>query len=128
MDVQIGLLCSVGRKQYLSLKCKNNPKNAKLISYYKIYKNTFTKFLRLAKVKFYENKYEKVSFSPKSTWKLVNNITSHNSINKAILVNNNLLNMDDNPKEASNEFNNYFIDVGKNFAKKFTKNHDRSIK
>lgn len=59
---------------------------------------------------------------------MVNEITGHNSINKAILVNNNLLNIDDNPKEASNKFNNYFIDVGKNVAKKFTKNPDLVFK
>jgi len=50
MDVQIGLLCSVGHKQYFSLKSKNNPNNAKLTSYYKIYKNTFMKLLRLDKL------------------------------------------------------------------------------
>jgi len=39
-------------------------------------------------------------------------------------VNNNLLNIDDNPKEAANESNNYFTNVGENLAKQFMKNPD----
>lgn len=39
-------------------------------------------------------------------------------------MNNNLLNIDDNPKEVANEFNNYFTNVGENLAKKFKKNPD----
>lgn len=34
---------------------------------------------------------------------------------------NKLLNINDNPREASNVFNNYFTDVGKNLAKKGNK-------
>jgi len=115
-----GLLCSVRHKQYLSMKCKKNPNNAKLVSHYKKYKNTFTKLLRLAKIKFYENKLREVSSSPKLTWKLINEISGDNTKNKdkikSILVNNNLLNIDENPKEAANEFNNYFTNVGENLA------------
>lgn len=39
-------------------------------------------------------------------------------------MNNNLLNIEDNPKEAANDFNNYFTKVGENLAKKFSKNPD----
>jgi len=116
-----GLLCSVRHKQYLSMKCKKNPNNAKLILHYKKYKNTFTKLLRLAKIKFYENKLREVSSSPKLTWNLINEISGDNTKNKdtikSVLVNNNLLNIDDNPKEAANEFNNYFTNVGENLVK-----------
>jgi len=120
-----GLLCSVRHKQYIAMKCKKNPNNINLESYYKKYKNTFTNLLRLAKIKFYENKFREVSYNPKLTWKLVNEITGCNSKNnesiKTIIMEDKYLNINDNPKEASNAFNNYFTDVGKNLAKKFNK-------
>lgn len=123
-----GLLCSVRRKQYISMKCKKNPNNVSLASYYKKYKNTFTKLLKVAKIKFYEDKFSKVSYNPKLTWKLINEITGSNPKNndkiKTVIMNDKILNIDDNPKEVSNVFNNYFTDVGKNLAKNFNKTHN----
>jgi len=107
------------------MKCKKNPNNVNLSSYYKKYKNTFTKLLRLAKIKFYEEKFRKVSYNLKLTWKLINKITGSNPKNndrfKTVVVNDIIFNIDDNPKELSNMFNNYFSNVGKNLAKKFKK-------
>jgi len=81
--------------------------------------------LRLAKIKFYEEKFRKVLYNPKLTWKLINKITGSNPKNndkiKTVIVNDIILNVDDNPKEVSNMFNNYFSNVGKNLAKKFQK-------
>lgn len=92
-----GLLCSVRHKQYIAMKCKKNPNNINLESYYKKYKNTFTNLLRLAKIKFYENKFRKVSYNPKLTWKLVNEITGCNSKNnesiKTIIMEDKYLNI-----------------------------------
>lgn len=126
-----GLLCSVRHKQYIAMKCKKNPNNINLESYYKKYKNTFTNLLRLAKIKFYENKFRKVSYNPKLTWKLVNEITGCNSKNnesiKTIIMEDKYLNINDNPEEASNAFNNYFTDVGKNLAKKFNKTSNLNL-
>ncbi|XP_060867472.1 uncharacterized protein LOC132942833 [Metopolophium dirhodum] len=127
MDVQRPVMFSTSQTIPFH-EMQKNPNNAKLISHYKKYKNTFTKLLRLAKIKFYENKLREVSSSPKLTWKLINEISGDNTKNKdtmkSIIVNNNLLNIDDNPKEAANEFNNYFTNVGENLAKRFRKNPD----
>lgn len=49
-----GLLCSTRHKQAFSVKCKKNPNNVKLATYYKKYKNKYTNVLRLAKISFYE--------------------------------------------------------------------------
>lgn len=73
-----GLLYSVRHKQYISMKCKKTPNNVNLASYYKKYKNTFTKLLRLAKIKLYKEKFRKVSYNPKLAWKLINEITGSN--------------------------------------------------
>lgn len=108
-----GLLCSVRHKQYISTKCKNIQKMSNFRHIIKKYKNTFTKLLKLAKNRIYENKFKKVSYNPKLTWKLVDEITSDNSKNndtiKTILVNDKMLNIKDNLLEAPNVFNNYFI-------------------
>jgi hypothetical protein len=55
------LLYSVRRKQYLSLKCKKNPNNVKLYSYFKKYKNNFTKLIKLAKINNFTAKFTSVS-------------------------------------------------------------------
>jgi hypothetical protein len=49
-----GLLCSVRRKQELSLKVSKHPNNIKLASYYKNYKNKFTTILRAAKTNYFK--------------------------------------------------------------------------
>lgn len=72
------LLCSVRYKQYISMKCKRNLNNVILRYTKKKYKNAFTNILRLAKIQFYEEKFRKVSYNPKLTWKLVNEITGGN--------------------------------------------------
>lgn len=41
-------------------------------------KNTFTNLLRLAKIKFYDNKFRKVLYNPKLTEKWANEIISGN--------------------------------------------------
>lgn len=73
MDVK--LLNSVRRKNYLSLKVKKHPTNEKLYSYYIKYKNNFTKILRTAKINFYKKKFNDISYSPKLTWKMIKEIT-----------------------------------------------------
>jgi len=70
-----GLLCSTRHKQSLSLKCSTNPNNTKLALHYKKYKNKYTLTLKLAKKIFNEKKFKSVSDSPKSTWKLINEIS-----------------------------------------------------
>jgi len=117
-----GLLCSARHKQYLSLKCKKHPNNEKLEAYYKKYKNNFTKIVRLAKVNFYEKKFHSVSHNVKSTWKLINEVTGsfqNNSHNvKNIKLNNDIINIENDPVGGANVFNNYFVNVGKLLAEK----------
>jgi len=104
-----GLLCSARHKQYLSLKCKKNLNNVKLVSYFQKYKNNFTKLVKLAKTNFYDKKFSSVASNPKFVWKLVNDLTGRTSKNKdsvdSMNINNHIiLNIEENTKEVSNQF------------------------
>lgn len=94
-----------------------------LLTYYKKYKNNFTQILRLAKINFYENKFQSVSSNSKLTWKFINELTGtiHNNKDKIELINDNgnLINIDSEPIRGANLFNNYFINVGKNLTDHF---------
>jgi Notch-like protein len=120
-----GLLCSARHKQYLSLKCKKNPDNVELNSYFKKYKNSFTKLIKHAKINYYTEKFSSVSSNLKLTWKLVNELTSRNSKNKDsidfININDQSLNVEDNTEEAANHFNKFFVNVTENLAGNFNK-------
>lgn len=120
-----GLLCSARRKQYLSLKCKKNPNNVELNSYFKKYKNNFTKLIKLAKINYYTGKFTSVSSNPKLTWKLINELTSRNLKNKNsidfININDQPLNVEDNTEEAANYFNTFFVNVTEKLAGNFNK-------
>lgn len=71
-----GSLRSTHHKQFLLFKCKKNLNNTKLaLNTTKKYKNNYTQILRLAKKKFYENKFKTISNNPKLTWQLINEIT-----------------------------------------------------
>lgn len=111
------LLLSKRHKQSLSLKCKKNPKNLKLNMHYIKYKNTYTTIMRLAKIRFYEKKFNSISHNSKLTWKLINDITC-SKLNKkeniqTLKINDKLINANKDPKEASNIFNNFFTSIGK---------------
>jgi hypothetical protein len=73
-----GLLCSLRNKQKLSLKVHKHPSNHKLRAYYILYKNKFSKILRLAKNNHYINKFKEVLYSLKLTFKLINDVANTN--------------------------------------------------
>jgi len=108
----MGLLCSVRKKQALSLKVKNHPNNAKLRSYYVKYKNIFTSILRITKNNFYKKNFNDISYSPKLTWKLITELTlskNKNSDNiKSLIHKNEHIIPSEDPVRASNVFNTFF--------------------
>lgn len=77
-----GLLCSTRKKNELSIKMKKHPLNKSLIKYYKSYRNKLNSLIRLAKINFYKSKFSSASNNPKSTWKLINEITGKKLKNK----------------------------------------------
>jgi len=76
--------------------------------------------LRLAKKTFYEKKFKSISDSPKLTWKLINEIScskinSKNDI-KTLIYNEQKYYANNDPKEVSNIFSTFFINMGKKLA------------
>jgi hypothetical protein len=115
------LLRSTRHKQSLFLKCKKNPNNLKLNMHYTKYKNTYTTILRLAKLRFYEKKFNSISHNSKLTWKLINEITCSKINNKekiqTLKIDEKLINVNKDPKEASNIFNNFFFQYRKEISR-----------
>lgn len=115
-----GLLYSLRNKQKLSSKVLKHPNNHKL--HYIIYRNQFSKIIRLAKNKHYINEFKEVSYSPKLTFKLINNVANTNCKIKndeeihSILFDNESINTSVNPIKVSNIFNKYFTTIGSNLG------------
>ena len=78
---------------------------------------------------YYERKFENIKGDLKQTWKLINDLTKRNkqeSVKETeFKVDNTLIN--DN-KEIANKFNEYFLNVGPNLAKKIEVHTDAIFK
>lgn len=128
-----GLLISAQKKNELSKKIKKYPNNTNLRHYYIKYRNKFTSLIRAAKISYYKNKFNKTISDPKLTWKLINKLTDDkNNENNAIFKNNienngKIINSQDNPIQAANIFNNYFVSVGEEYNKKFKNTYSKCI-
>jgi len=100
------------------LKVKKHPNNLSLALHYKKYKNNFTKTVRLAKFKLYEQQFRKVSSNPKLTWQLINDVTGSKirSNNDIVRLKNNdcEINVKNYPIIASNMLNDFFINIAQN--------------
>jgi len=127
----MGLLCSVRKKQALSLKVKKHPNNDKLRSYYVKYKNIFTSILRITKNNFYKKKFNDISYSPKLTWKLITELTLSKNKNsnhiKSLMHNNEHIIPSEDPVRASNVFNMFFTNIGINLANKIKNSNQHFV-
>ncbi|KAF0711659.1 Uncharacterized protein FWK35_00033409, partial [Aphis craccivora] len=121
----VGLLKSTRKKHELSKKVKKHPENTNLLSYYKIYRNKLACLIKAAKIKLYKDKFFKVAGSPKLTWNLINKLTGAKNVNNnagnLIYINNNgqCINVQKDPVTTANIFNNFFINIGKEYSAKF---------
>lgn len=72
---------------------------------------------------FYENKFKSVSYKPKLSWQLINEIMRSKSNNKdrieTIINYVKVFDVVMDPKTVSNIFNDFFINVGKKLAENF---------
>jgi len=123
-----GLLCSVRKKQELSLKTKKHPNNIKLIQYFKKYRNKLNYVIKMAKINYYNDQFQRVSGDPKNTWKLIKNLTNKpntdNDIIKRLNYNGNIIDAQKEPLTASNHLNMFFSTIGQNLANKIDKCFD----
>ena len=111
------LLRCINRKNNLFLKYKAKPtENNK--SRYLNYKNTLTGLLRREKRNYFSCQFTKCKRDAKNTWKIINEVLNKhekkNSVSK-IKIGNRII---DNVQEISDHFNNFFVEIGPDLARK----------
>ena len=119
------LLKSINTKHKLFSKMKNNPGNLQNVNAYKSYRNILTKLLKSARKSYYANKFTSSHGDSDKTWQIINEV-----INKPILKSapKKITRHDMTPltcsADISEEFNNYFTNVGPSLASRITRSGD----
>ena len=124
-----GLKKSSKRKEALYKKFLKNPTQQNEQAY-KRYRNKLNHLIRIAKKRYYSEKFSQARNDTKSTWNTINDLLgrkkSCNALPRTFLNNNNDEVSD--PKLIANEFNDFFVNVGPNLAKKFSRESDEFYK
>ena len=111
---------SVKKKNMLYKKYLNHP-TIKNENNYKKYKNKLNHVIRMSKKKYYEEQLVKYKYDTKSLWKTLNQIMNKHETNKSIPKEFNGNSSEEkisDPHKIANMFNEYFVNVGPNIAKK----------
>ena len=112
-----GMLRSIKFKTQLFRRQLNCPSDEN-ISEFKRYKSQLSKILRLEKKNYYEREFEKVRFSPKKTWFLINEFLSKRkdqSFPDEICMPENQVPFNDK-KEIADALNRHFAKIGEKTA------------
>ena len=114
------ILKSVRNKNKLYKSFLNNPNDRNRQKYTK-YKNKLNHIIKLAKKIYYEEQLIKHKQNPKMMWKTLNELlnkpTKNTKLSKTFVESNSLKLIED-PHKIANKFNDYFINIGPNLAKK----------
>ena len=97
-----------------------NPSNRNRQKYIK-YKNKLNHIIKIAKKLYYEEQLIKHKQNSKLMWKTLNkllNKPTNNTKTTKKFVESNLKTIIEDPEEIANKFNDYFINIGPNLAKK----------
>ena len=116
------ILKKIKHRNKLFAKKKNNPEDAYTKSVYNKFRNSVNKDIRSSKKEYYQSYFENCKNDMKKTWKGIRcivNTKKTNLMNTSQIISNNKL--IDNPKEISNTFNNFFINIGSNTEKTIPK-------
>ena len=120
-----GLKKSSKTKEVLFRKFIKNP-SEKNERDYKIYQNKLNHLTRLAKKNYYSKRLDQAGNDIKSTWNTINEllgrVKSKSRLPVSFLNNNNEEVCDS--KLIANDFNDYFVNIGPNLAKKFNQGSD----
>lgn len=111
-----GIMISMKKRQKLHskcLKCRNQQRRISLEGIYKEYRNLLNKIIRKAKQLYYSQVFNACLHDMKGTWRQINTILSKtkNKQNVSTHFTENGTQIT-NPQEISNEFNNFFINIG----------------
>ena len=120
-----GLKKSSKTKEVLYRKFIKNP-SQKNERDYKIYRNKLNHLIRIAKKNYYSKRLDQAGNDIKSTWNTINEllgrVKSKSHLPVSFLNNNNEEVCDS--KLIANDFNDYFVNIGPNLAKKFNQGSD----
>lgn len=124
-----GLITSIRKRDKLKLEVNKQKNNLELLNSYKEYRNKINNLIRKVKQEYYSNKIHENKHNMKKVWEIINESSNRINDKNKIVINNQGKIVTDN--EAANLFNNYFINVGEDLAKKITVPHmiqDRNIR
>ena len=112
------LVRSVNKKQEMYLKMKNNTLNNELKVQYNNYKKYLDKLITKTKKDYYRQKIENNKHNKMYLWKTVNSIKNYNNTNKIYSIKNseNQNQILTSKLDIANEFNNTFINTGRQLA------------
>ena len=115
-----GIITSTRKKNKLYRKFLRKP-NINNELRYKRYKNKLNHVLRIAKKKYYSEKFEDSKNDITSTWKTINELLNKTKTRSKLPTSFSVNNEEqvDEPKQIANKFNDYFVNVGPSLAKKF---------
>ena len=101
--------------------------DSKHLSQYTKYKNKLNHIIKLAKKIYYAEQFIKHKQNPKMMWKTLNELlnkpTKNTKLSKTFVESNSLKLIED-PHKIANKFNDYFINIGPNLAKKINSDDD----
>lgn len=120
-----GILRCINHRNKLQKNLRCDPFNEILKITYIRYRNFCNNLIKKLKRKYEKGLLEKSINNNKLLWKNIQNIT-HTNTNKNKNNNSELLNLKSSPLESTNFINNYFSNIGKELALKFTSNSPTS--
>ena len=116
-----GILKSIKCKNQWYVKCLKE-QNSKQWEYYKKFRNKLTHVKEAAKKSYFQDKIAKNKHNTSKLWQTINNILHRksrksNQVPKQIHVKDEII---QNPKNVSNAFNEYFVNVGNCLSNKIS--------
>ncbi|KOB78291.1 hypothetical protein OBRU01_02702 [Operophtera brumata] len=113
--VTVGALRCLRHRDKLHLKSRNDPLNMILKVSYCRYRNFCTNLLRKLKRDYERQEFDMARNNPKATWNVIKKIANLNTKSNSAT---DLLKIHNDPNLSVNSVNNYFVNIGKNLAKK----------
>jgi hypothetical protein len=120
-----GLLKSINTKNSLYRLYKKSPTDDHFCKYKK-YRNKLHNLIRKAKRQFYYSKFQKSKNNMKLTWSTINNVLGRSKCNRTqtqFKIENGDTVTD--PHQISNDFNEYFVNIGPKLADEIGNEHKR---
>ena len=123
-----GILKSISKKNRLYKNSLKKPSKRNELMY-KTYKNKLNHVIKTAKKVYYENQFIKYKNDIKMTWQKINEVLNRRKTKSKLpdtfLQKNSNINIS-NPIDIANKFNEYFVNVGPQLAKKIPNDNNIS--